>query len=1399
MERDTPHNPYEAIGFGDFGKYFKNKKIKLQLQQDEIADLANEDLPQIFEGVIVYVNGYTDPPIHEIRNMIVQRGGEFTQFLAKSSITHIIASNLTQAKMKENYKVAKPEWVVESVKANKLLPWHNYSTIRIPKSLVTFRTVSESETTQSSTPILLLTGPKESLLGGQSSYQTQTPSNSLISPQDASFSVQVQDYSSNNNPEKLNNTISEDNGMVNDIRTIEETQEQGIEAALENIEGEDSFFENLDLDQFEFELTPPQHASIAETSSRPLLQVSSGSSNAHLLPQLSAPADRTAKVEYKRVAFNPYTRAGLPSMMPLEGSNNTMKTSEIDGSQIEIDLQDKRHPTLIELSVPWNRLNSSVQPGFVEKFYQSSRLHYLSAWKAKLRDITAKIQKDRPPIESKGVQKTIMHIDFDCFFASVATRGKPDLQVKPIAVAHGAGGSTSNSEIASCNYLAREFGVKNGMQLLKARTLCPDLVVAPYEFQQYEDISIEFYKILLGYADELQAVSVDEALVDITSKCLPSWNSEENGDQVKIIATQGTESLMAPAAFALKVREEIFLATGCHASVGIGPNILLAKLSTKRAKPHGQYIWPSAPGSIRTLEELQGAVPDLIEDLDQDSNSQNSSNTSFTFSSTYEPPPVVRNSTTRKEPIVKDLPGVGYKISQDLLERLNVRTLHQLQQVPRDDLQRICGMKTGDLLYNSCRGIDESTISSDREKARQSVSAEISWGVRFENHQQLDVFMRDLAQEVSKRLKEINKKGKSIVMKIMKRKEFVKGFWKHLGHGPVDQFARTGQLPLYTDDPDLIANEALRLLNFFKFDVLDIRGLGIQVLKLNNNDVNTVSRSAFVFPESKNQTTLTTAMFQRKTVAPEIIRPIHHASTDSQDLPQQALIEQHAEQGKPNMEIDRATFKELPKDIQEELLREYKLVFNNENTVNTSNCGTTAVIEEAIEDTNAVEQINSRQNELPPWSQLDPLELMSLSTPLMRNALKEYAELKQTTRDQRQNVESSAEAREQHNAIPIVPSRANLKTKVDNMLGSSILPAPSKLDKSVLQELPPDIRAEIEQEYTHIKENHELIRKLAQPGSSRGTNDGAAVNTEAVYRIKVPTATVGYDNHSDQGSNRGKIRGRGATRCRPRGSRGRGRGRGQIYDRPEDLRRQYRDDYVHRETSEAIAIQAQVPKDTVSSKVPDLDVDFLAALPNDIRAEIEAAHRLEVIKSRRRQKDELAAQRDAATTASSRQGGIIDCTEAIGHHNVSILERPMLSGIRDVGELRVLITDWVRSTLVEQHRLVENLKRREEYGNAIETTMVLIDEGPNPDDVQLFIDFIVRVIVMERDLDRVRMLLRYLQRRIKENEQQAEAIDPTGRQGQQLVAVTWQQALMKILGVTRHLVAQMYGGSFDID
>ncbi|KAF8946703.1 deoxycytidyl transferase [Haplosporangium gracile] len=1364
MEREKPDNPYEAIGYGDFGSYFKNKKIKLQLQQDEIAALAEDELPQIFEGVIVYVNGYTDPPIH---------GGEFTQFL-------------------------KPEWVTESVKANKLLPWHNFSTIRIPSSLTPFR--SGSQTTQSRSVTSSSSGASSHMAKpteGSDSYQTQALFDVSMANNNTQHTVRQTNMPNNIAVPSAGCIVAEDSIEIDKVRAMQDISEIEVEAALEDMEGEDSFFERLDLDQFDSQPTPPTvepspleqqplaSAISPEQDFLPFTQVPVPSPTETPLQPQSMDPPTIPKPVYKPIAFNPYTRAGLPGMMPVPESENTIKTTEIVGSQIEADPQDNRHPTIIELSVPWNRQNSSVQPGFVEKFYQSSRLHYLSTWKAKLRDVTTKLQKDRLPVATKSVHKTIMHIDFDCFFASVATRGKPELQVKPIAVAHGTGGSTSNSEIASCNYLARNFGVKNGMQLLKARTLCPDLLVVPYEFQQYEDISIEFYKILLGYADELQAVSVDEALVDISSKCLPTWGAGPNDNQFSASGTQDADpSRMSPAAFALKVREEIFFATGCHASVGIGPNILLAKLSTKRAKPHGQYIWPSHPGSSRTLEELQGAVPELIEESDEDPSPPDSAN--MYYSQSYEPPPIVRKSVSRKEPVVKDLPGIGYKISQDLLERLDVRTLHQLQQVAKEQLQVVCGMKTGNLLYNSCRGIDETTIASDRDKARQSVSAEISWGVRFENNQQVDVFMRDLAQEVSKRLKEIDRKGKSIVMKVMKRKAFVKGAWKHLGHGPVDQFARTGQLPLYTDDPDLIANEALRLLNYFRFDVLDLRGLGIQVLKLNNDVVNTVSKSAFALPDSKNQTTLTSAMFQQKSMAEQ--PPLYPPTTTAQEPPH-PQVERRAEPEKPTMEIDSGTFKELPKDIQDELLRDHKLVFLNEDASDASGVVPVAMAEGGT----VVEQQPSEQkHELTPWSQLDPRELMVLSTPVMRDALKEYAELKQT--DRRQGRRSSVTA--------AASSRPSTTTRT----------APPGLEADdhllLLQALPPEIRAEIEQEYTHIIENHELIRKLAQPGGSRS---GEGAGTSTAFQLKAPTTTTMATGHDfrppDQGTSRPKSRGRGGPRGRPRGSRARGRGREQVNDHRErvDDARHYQDDNQRDGSTAATNAQAQPKKATAQQpEVPELDADFLAALPQDIRAEVEAAHRIELIKNRRRQEAELAAQKDAASVAfrhSSRAGsGLNEQQEG------PVLERPTLMGKRETGDLRVMLTQWVQSTLVEQDlswssRTKDETKKGGGESRRLET--VVFDEGPNPDDVQSFVDFVARVIVMERDLERVRLLLRHLSRRIEDNERQVEPqlrkVTKGVRKPVVGVAMTWRQAFEWVLSVTKQLVVHIYGGSFEFD
>ncbi len=88
-----------------------------------------------------------------------------------------------------------------------------------------------------------------------------------------------------------------------------------------------------------------------------------------------------------------------------------------------------------------------------------------------------------------------MHIDLDCFFVSVGLLSRPHLRGKPIVVTHSTGKTdNSKSDIASASYEARKFGVANGMWVSEAKKLCPDLLVVPYDFDEYRRVSNTFFE-----------------------------------------------------------------------------------------------------------------------------------------------------------------------------------------------------------------------------------------------------------------------------------------------------------------------------------------------------------------------------------------------------------------------------------------------------------------------------------------------------------------------------------------------------------------------------------------------------------------------------------------------------------------------------------------------------------------------------------------------------------------------------------------------------------------------------------------------------------------------------------------------------------------------------------------
>jgi DNA repair protein REV1 len=211
-------------------------------------------------------------------------------------------------------------------------------------------------------------------------------------------------------------------------------------------------------------------------------------------------------------------------------------------------------------------------PQFLKNYYANSRLHHLSAWRVKFQEALAKELGDaryesksnhftEGNSEEKGDPITF-HVDMDCFFASVSVRFHPELASLPVAVSH-SNNPQGTADVAACNYIARSFGIRNGMWISNAMELCPDLRVVGYEFEHYESVSRTVFSILTRYSREVSVMSCDEAFITVHT--------------------------LDPVGLANNIRADIEKETQCTASIGIGENKLLAKIATKKAKPNGTF------------------------------------------------------------------------------------------------------------------------------------------------------------------------------------------------------------------------------------------------------------------------------------------------------------------------------------------------------------------------------------------------------------------------------------------------------------------------------------------------------------------------------------------------------------------------------------------------------------------------------------------------------------------------------------------------------------------------------------------------------------------------------------------------------------------------------------------
>nr|XP_023919582.1 DNA repair protein REV1 isoform X1 [Quercus suber] len=697
--RSSSRSSFSNSPFSNFGSYMVEKNRKLQNQFEAEASTSSHggsgSVKPIFDGVSIFVDGFTVPSSQELRGYMLKHGGRFENYFSRRRVTHIICSNLPDSKIKNlrsfsrGLPVVKPAWILESVAANKLLSWVPYQLDQLANNqpkLSSFFTLKRSSVSNSvSTHAPCQVNPEAE----DSSLKVGTSGDTYFSEVSESFEHRKQ-------------ISRESDDLVNEnsnASLVEET---------------------------------------ASSSGKPCEVAMAIPSN------IDAENESSVKNDLQSSHYQP---AALVS-------SNCINIQNMKGSPSSV------------VSEPSNQSHSTLgDPNFVENYFKNSRLHFIGTWRNRYRkrfhSLSNGFNCTSSNIKASPLKTAIMHVDMDCFFVSVVIRNHPELLDKPVAVCH-SDNTKGTAEISSANYPARDYGIKAGMFVRNAKALCPHLVIFPYNFEAYEEVADQFYNVLHKHGNKVQAVSCDEAFLDVTGS---------EGD---------------PQLLASKIRKEIFETTRCTASVGIAGNMLMACLATRTAKPDGQcYIPPER-------------VDDYLSQLP-----------------------------------IKALPGIGH-VLEEKLKKQNVWTCGQLRMISKDSLQKDFGLKTGEMLWNYSRGVDNRLVGLIQES--KSVGAEVNWGVRFKDVKDAQNFLSNLCKEVSLRLQGCGVEGRTFTLKIKKRRKDAEEPIKYMGHGDCENLSHSTTVPVATDDVEVLQRITKQLFGSFHLDVKEIRGVGLQVSRLESTE-----------------------------------------------------------------------------------------------------------------------------------------------------------------------------------------------------------------------------------------------------------------------------------------------------------------------------------------------------------------------------------------------------------------------------------------------------------------------------------------------------------------------------------------------------------------------------------
>lgn len=283
------------------------------------------------------------------------------------------------------------------------------------------------------------------------------------------------------------------------------------------------------------------------------------------------------------------------------------------------------------------------------------------------------------------------HIDMNAFFVSAEILLDPSLKGKPVAIA----GNTRRSVVSTASYEARKYGIHSAMPIQEALHLCNELLVVPGHYKYCEELSNQFITLIKSYTPLVEQASIDECYADMSE---PISHYEK------------------PLDLAYEIQRRIYEELHLPCSIGVAPNLFLAKMASDMKKPMGITVL-----RIRDVQDKMWPLP------------------------------------------IGDMRGIGKK-TEEILKGMGIHTIKDLATYKDiQALKKIFGKNT-EAILNRTKGQDSRELVTEWNAKSKGVSETLLEDVT--DYDELCGILRMLSRKLSLRMKEDRKLGQSLSIRI---------------------------------------------------------------------------------------------------------------------------------------------------------------------------------------------------------------------------------------------------------------------------------------------------------------------------------------------------------------------------------------------------------------------------------------------------------------------------------------------------------------------------------------------------------------------------------------------------------------------------------------------------------